>query len=431
MLPAKAWHSARRAVTRTCVALLSLVPVARASAQALSLDDCQTLARNNYPLVRQYELIEKSREFTLSNASKAYFPQLSVTGIGAYVFGDLPSFSPPGSETEKTGPFHFIGLAQLNQVIWDGGATKAQKKIISASSNADKAALDVAMYELRSRVNQLYFGILLVDEQLAQLVAQDAILSNNVSRIQQLSDNGLAFTTDLDELKVEQLKREQQRVELRYVRQGYVRMLSLLIGRELGEDAKLTKPAVDNQKSELTISRPELTLYTHQRKLVDAQLSLQETELMPKIGILGVAALIEPGIGLGSQTISFLGVVGLTVSWSTAGLYRRGNNMDLAQVSLRRIGLQEETFRFNTKIALTQTSANIEKLRAILAGDEAIVQLRQGIRESYQVKYNAGSSPLLDLLNATEQESGARSQHALHEMQLLVAIFEQQTLTGH
>lgn len=430
--PCATRRSARRVIASSCalLALLSLAPLARAAAQAITLDDCQTLARNNYPLVHKYELIEKSREFTLSNANKAYLPQLSVTGIGAYVSVDLPSISIPGREAEKSSPIQFIGIAQLNQVIWEGGATKAQKKIISASSDADKAALDVALYELRSRVNQVYFGILLVDEQLGQLAVQDTILSNNVNRIKQLSDTGLAYTTDLDELKVEQLKRNQQRVELRYVRQGYARMLSLLIGREIGEDAKLTKPAVDRQESDLTLSRPELSLYNRQRSLIEAQLSLQKTDLMPKVGVMGVAALIEPGIGLANQQINWLGVVGLSASWSVGGLYRRGNNLDLAQTSLRRIALEEETFRFNTKIAVTQNSANIEKARAILAGDDAIVQLRQGIRESYQVKYDAGSSPLMDLLNAAQQESSARSEKALHEIQLLIAIFEQQTLTG-
>lgn len=408
-----------------------MAPLARASAQGPSLGDCQALARNNYPQVRQYELIEKSRDFTISNANKGYLPQLSLTAIGAYVFGDMPSLSLPGMQSEKTNPVHFIGIAQVNQVIWDGGGTRGQKKVISASSDADKAALDVALYQLRSRVNQTYFGILLVDEQLAQLAVQDAILSNSVNRTKQLSESGLAYTTDLNELKVEQLKRDQQRVELRYVRQGYARMLSLLVGREIGEDTKLSKPTVDRKEPDLTLSRPELSVYNRQRSLIKAQLSLQKTDLMPKVGVLGVAALIEPGIGLGGQTISWIGLVGLSASWSIGGLYRHGNNVDLAEVSLRRIGLEEETFRFNTKIAVAQTSAQIEKLRAILAGDDAIVQLRQSIREGYQVKYDAGSSPLMDLLNAAERESAARSDHALHEMQLLVAIFEQQTNTGH
>lgn len=419
-------------MTRACAlsVMLLLLSFAGASAQALTLDSSQALARANYPLVRQYGLIEKTREFTLDHAGTAYLPQLKLTGIGAYVFGDLPSLSVPGS-TDETGNLQFIGIAQLNQSIWDGGATGARKGVISATAESDKASLEVALYELRSRVNQLYFGILLVDEQLRQLVAQDAVLRNNADRIRQLNENGLAYTTDLDEIKVEQLKLEQQRIELRYVRRGYARVLAIMIGRAIGDEATLARPVAATPDPGLAITRPELSFYASQKALVDAQYSVHHTSLMPRVGLLGAGVMIQPGIALGNQTMNWIGVAGLSISWSIGGLYRNGNDKGLAETSRDRIGVQEETFRFNTQLAVTQASANIAKLEAILAGDDAIVELRQRIRESYQVKYDAGSGPLIDLLNATEQEAGARSQRALHDMQLLAAIFEQQTLTGH
>ena len=216
-----------------------LAAVGSVAAQTLSIDSCYALAIKNYPLIRQYELIEKTKEYTLSNAGKAYLPQVSLTAIEGYVFGELPSFGPAWS---KGGNFKFIGLGQVNQTIWDGGATKTQKKIINAQSETDKATVDVAMHDLKSRVNQLYFGILLIDEQLKQLEIQNTILSNNVNRIKQLSDNGLAYKTDLDEIRVEQLKLNQQKTEFNYTRNGYVMMLSLLIGVKINEQTTLQKP---------------------------------------------------------------------------------------------------------------------------------------------------------------------------------------------
>ncbi len=414
--------------TSAVAAMLSLAAVAPARAQVLNIDSCQALARSNYPLIHQYELIEKTKEFTLSNASKAYLPQISVTAIEGYIVGDLPT---AGGQGNSGGRLQFIGLAQLNQTIWDGGTTKAQKNVITASAETDKASLDVALYDLRSRVNQVYFGILLVDEQLVQLEAQNTILTNNASRILQLSDNGLAYKTDLDEIKVEQLRLNQQRIELRYVRRGYATMLSLLTGREIGENVRLAKPALDTHPPDLTIARPELSLFASQRSVVDAQSGVQRAGLMPKIGLLGAGVLLAPSIGIGQNGVSTIAVAGLSASWGIGGLYRHGNDKALTQESLRRIGLQEETFLFNTNLQVAQSSANIEKQRAILAEDDAIVGLRSSIRESYQVRYAAGSSPLIELLNATERESEARSQRALHEMQLLIAIAEQQTQTGH
>src|SRR6476660_1588947 len=112
------------------VVMCSLITVVSATAQVLSIDSCYALAVRNYPLIRQYELIEKTKEYTLSNAGKAYLPQVSVTAIEGYVFGDLPNLG----NAEGSSNFKFIGLAQVNQTIWDGGATKTQKKIINAQS---------------------------------------------------------------------------------------------------------------------------------------------------------------------------------------------------------------------------------------------------------------------------------------------------------
>lgn len=411
--------------------LCSLITVGSGTAQVLlSLDSCYALANKNYPLIKQYELIAKTKEYSLSNANKAYLPQVSITAIEGYIFGQLPSFGPPGADTGSS-DFKFIGLAQLNQTIWDGGATKASKKIITASSEAEKASLDVALYDIRSRVNQLYFGILLTDEQLVQLDAQNIILTNNINRVKQLNDNGLAYKTDLDEIKVEQLKLSQRKTELKYVRQGYVTMLSLLIGAKIDDRITLQKPALHEPSSDLPIIRPELSLYKSQRNLIDAQANMQRVTLMPKVGLLGAGILLSPGISPVDNSTTSLGVAGLSVSWDIKGLYKNRNEKQLSRNSLAKINLQEETFLFNTKLQATQTSASIEKQKAILAEDDEIVTLRRNIRESYQLKYNTGSGSLMDLLNATEKETESRSQKALHEMQLLAAIAEQNTITGN
>ena len=404
-----------------------LILVGTAMAQSLNIDSCYVFATRNYPLIKQYELIEKTKEYTLSNAGKAYLPQVSLTAIEGYVFGDLPTIGASGDGSN----FKFIGIGQINQTIWDGGATKTKKKIINAQSETDKANVDVAMHDLRSRVNQLYFGILLIDEQLKQLEIQNTTLTNNVNRIKQLTDNGLAYKTDLDEIRVEQLKLNQQRTEFNYTRNGYVIMLSLLIGAHINSQTILQKPPVSDQGSNLGIIRPELSLYKSQRNLVIAQSDMQRVNVMPKIGLLGAGVLLAPGINQGSSKATTIGVAGLSVGWNIGALYTNSNEKELKQQSLNKINVQEETFLFNTRLQLTQTNANIEKQKAVLAQDEEIVNLRKIIREGYQLKYDTGAGPLIDLLNATEKESEARGQKALHEMQLLMTLYEYKTISGN
>lgn len=416
-------------ITRLVV-ISVLISISSTQAQVLTVDSCYALANRNYPLIKQYGLIEKTEEYTLSNAGKAYLPQVSITAIEGYLFGELPTLGPPGTEAQ-TGDFKFIGIAQVNQTIWDGGATKTQKKIIRASSETEKASLDVARYELHARVNQLYFGILLVEEQLAQLAVQNTILDNNVSRIKQLNENGLAYKTDLDEIRVEQLKLNQRKTELTFVRSGYVSMLSLLIGAKMDAQTILQKPDISSSIVDLPIARPEFSLYKSQRNLVNAQSDMQRVSLMPKVGLLGAGVMLAPGIGSNADGNSSLGVAGLSASWNINGLYKNKNEKQLTQQSLNKIDVQEETFLFNTKLQLTQTNATIEKQKAILAADDEIVSLRKSIREGYQLKYEAGAATLMDLLNATENESDASTQKALHEMQLLIALADYKTSSGN
>jgi outer membrane protein TolC len=398
-----------------------------ATAQTLYIDSCYALAIRNYPLIKQYELIEKTKEYTLSNAGKAWLPQVSVTAIEGYVFGELPKFG----ATESSSHLKFIGLAQVNQNLWDGGATKTQKKIIEAQSETDRAGVDVAMNDLKSRVNQLYFGILLIDEQLKQLKVQNTILNNNLDRIKKLHDNGLAYSTDLDEIRVEQLKLNQQRVEFNYTRNGYSLMLSLLIGAKIGEQTILQKPVLNTSLADLQIIRPELSLFNKQRNLVNAQSEMQHVNMMPKLGLLGAAVLITPGVNLGNSELSSIGVAGISASWNITALYRNSNEKKLTQLSLNKINVQEETFLFNTRLQMTQASANIEKQKAVLSEDEEIVTLRKAIREGYQEKYNTGVSPMFDFLNATEKETEARAQKAMHEMQLIMTIYDYKTISGN
>jgi outer membrane protein TolC len=172
-------------------------------------------------------------------------------------------------------------------------------------------------------------------------------------------------------------------------------------------------------------------LYKSQRNQVNAEAGLQRVSLMPKIGFLGAGLLLAPGSNFGNSTVSSIGIAGLSASWNISGLYKNSNQKELTILALNKVNVQEETFLFNTNLQMTQISANIQKQKAILAEDDAIVDLRKKIREGYQVKYDNGISPLLDLLNATEKEHEARSQRALHEMQLLMTLYDYKVITGN
>jgi outer membrane protein TolC len=414
---------------RLVIILIPLLFSFPSGAQNLTIDSCYSIAQRNYPLIRQYELIEKSKEYTISNANKAWLPQFSVTGIGAYVFGGFPQIGPPGSQNESS-DFKFIGLGQLNQVIWDGGATKAQKNIIEAQSSIDKANADVQMFDLKDRINQLYFGILLIDEQVKQIDLQTEMLNRNVKRLELMHSNGYALKTEINELRAEVLKIKQRRTDFEFSRKEYIQMLSLFLGTAVGDSVHLLKP-VETLNAEIKNNRPELLLFQNQLNMIDAQGKLTNVRIMPKIGLLGAGVLITPGINFGSEEMSSLALAGLSLKWDIGGLYTRSSSKNLTTINSDKIRLQQEIFQFNNNIQQKQRTIEIEKYKTIVQSDDEIVDLRKNIRESYQLQYDNGTSSLLELINATDKETEARSNKAYHDVQLMLAVYQLKTITGN
>ncbi len=397
----------------------------------ITIDSCQEKAKANYPLIKQYDLIEKSTEYTLSNANKAYLPQVSLTGIGGYIIKGLPAISMPGQPAPEPEKVQMIGIAQINQVLWDGGATRTQKDVARANADVEKSNIDVSLFTIRERVNQVYFGILLIDEQLKQLDLLNDNLLRSYERVKLSKENGIAYQSDVDEIKAEILNLEQKRIEFIYTRKGYVQMLSLLTGQQLDDSVKPEKPVMNESLQTFQNNRPELTLYANQLKLIEAQSEISKVSLMPKIGLMGAGIFIGPGMNFGTSTINNLGIAGLSLSWKIDGLYRNSNNKDLDKIKYDRILNQQETFIFSNNLQLTQAASEIEKQKQIINNDDEIVKLKSDITKSYQLRFDNGMCSMNDLINAMNRESEARANQALHAVQLSMGMYNYKTISGN
>lgn len=392
---------------------------------------CQQKAKSNYPLIKEYDLISKSLQYTISNANKAWLPQLNVTGIGGYLIKGLPTVTMPGSQQADKKDYIFAGIAQINQNIYDGGATKAQKNIAIVSAEVDRAGIDVAFNTIKERVNQLYFGILVIDEQLIQLTILNENLNRNLNSAKLSKENGLGYQSDVDEVKAEILALEQKKIEFNYTRKGYLEMLSYIIGETLPNDVRLEKPITIENYASLANNRAELNLFANQTKLTEAVFAIDKVSIMPKIGLLGAGVFLNPEMNLGTAQVSSLAVVGLNMSWNTLGLYKSSNNKALEKIKKERIMNQQDAFLFTNNLQLQQASNEIEKQKAILIKDDEIVVLKEKIKKAYQLKKENALCSMNDLITAINKEGEARSNKALHNVQLLMSLYNYKTIKGN
>lgn len=393
----------------------------------LTLEECQRQAQANYPLVRQYGLIEKAREYDLSNAGKGYLPQISLSGKATYQ-SDITKLPVdiPGIDVKTAPKDQYQMMLELQQTLWDGGDIRAKKRLTRAASEVDVEKQNVDMYALNDRVNQLFFGILLLDEQLKQnqLLLDD--LGRTHKQVSNYMANGIASQSDLDAVSVERLNTKQHRVELETARQAYLNMLSVFIGKAVSPETTLVKPALEESSSvEVGLNnRPELRWYDAQGEQLRVQESALNNRLMPRFGLFVQGAYGNPGLNMLRDEFDTYYMAGVRMSWNFGSLYTLKNDRRKIDNTRRKIETGRDVFLFNTRLEATRQDANVVSMRRQMADDDEIICLRENIRRAAEAKVENGTLTVTDMLREITNESLARQTKALHEVQLLMHMWE-------
>lgn len=409
------------------------------AAPSVSIEYCYSAAEHNYPLVKRYELIEKTMGYTIENAAKGRLPQLQLNAK-AQVQSDV---------TELPFDFSRLGLAgvdnpkmsidqynvnlALSQLIYDGGGIKARQQAAEAQAAVDKQQIRVALYNLREKVNNLYFGILLTDEQQR---LNDVLKSNlrlHADQVVALMRGGMAHEADLDAIKAEQLRAEQATVNYRVTREAYVQMLALLTGLPLTNETTFSTPlpARNEAKNAATGTfRPETMLYAKQLEQIGVQRKQLDAYLRPQLSLFAQGGYGRPGLNMLSNKFNLYGVAGVNLTWNISALYTRKNDLQLLDTRSNEVKVAQEVFNYNLDIETAQCEKETERYMSIMAHDDEIIGLRERIRLATEKKLNGGTATATDLMQDVNNEQQARLEQALHKMQYLLATYNLLYCTG-
>ena len=407
--------------------LITSVLMLKAQSNSITLDSCYVWARKNYPLVKQYELIIKSNAYTLENISKGYLPQINIKGQATYQSDvtQLPKGIPGVSVLSKD---QYKIYAEVNQLIYDGGVLKEQKKLKDANSVVAGQQLEVELYKLKDRINQLYFGILLIDEQLKQNTLNKSDIQLGLAKINAQVANGTALQSSADALKAELLKGAQQTIELLSNRKAFTDMLGLFINKALDEKTIFIKP--ENIASGGEIKRPELIMYDYQNKIFDAQNNLLKAKNRPKLSFFVQGGYGRPAFNILSNNFDPFYIGGLRLTFPLSGFYTIKNERELINISRESTEVQKNIFLFNTRLAIKQQSADIIKLYDLLKTDDEIITLRTNVKKAALAQLENGVINSSDYLREVNAEDSARQNKILHEIQLLMAQYNERNTTG-
>lgn len=385
--------------------------------ESLCLDSCLQWAVDNYPLVEQLQLIDRSRDYNLKNINTGYILHANITAFGGYIEG-IPDLSGMGMEVD---PWRFAGILQVEQPIWDGGRLENMKKIARAEAEVNKSAVEIKIAELKDKVSEIYFGILLAQTQREQLQLQQETLEQSLKTLQSAAKAGSAFTSDADAVEVKLLQIEQQGIQLRSSERAYRRMLAIFIGRPVGETTVLTVPAVVLQSGRDLDKRPEMALFEHRKQLLDAY-NPGAGEVLPRVSLQGMGLLTIPKLEMqGGTDWNHLLMGGINVSWPIGGrTYTMGVDKKRLKVEKDQVDREKESFEMGQRINLAQQTEMLAQWDDLIAYDDRIIDLLARRTRTMESRYKNGVVPVAEWLQAVSEESAARQAKAMHEIQKMM-----------
>ena len=372
----------------------------------------------------------------MSNAAKVWIPQVTFSGQATYQSA-APTYPEAFSSMMQTNGIHMTGVQKdqykvavdVSQHIWDGGKSKADRALAEAEAEELRRKTDVSLYDIQSRVDNIYFGILLLDERKAQTEALIALLESNLARMRTYYRNGVAMQADVDILEAELLTARQTLGQVESSRSSYRRILEIFIGQAL-TSPQLERPALKELGSR-TSARPELALFNAQTNKLEAQRKAIYASLMPRFSAFAQGYYGYPGLDMFKSMTSSDGtlnaLVGLRMSWNIGTFYTKKNNLEKLNIAQKQIAVGRDIFLFNTEMQTIQEDGEIDRLRKALEDDNRIVELRQRVRKAAESQLVNGVIVTTDLLRKITDETTANLNRSTHEIELLQAIYKLKT----
>lgn len=413
-----------------CLLALLTVLIPAARAERLTIEECVGLARKNYPAVAQYGLIERTALFNLSNASKAYLPQGAVAGqltwqndVAAWPDRFAAMLAQQGIDFPGLDKTQYKVGVDLNQMIWDGGATSASRSAIKSAANVEQRALDVQFYDVEGRVEDVYFGILMLEGRIAGIDKSIALVDSTQAQLASMLRNGVAMQSDCDQMEAKLLALKQQRRQLEASAGTYKRVLELLIGEAIGG----RELALPDENPVCDDRNPQLRLFDAQLRSIDSREAAVKASVMPGVGAFASGYYGYPGLNMfknmQTHTPSFNFIVGVKVTWHFGALYSRGNSLGKLALQRQQIEADRRTYLLNRDMQQTEAESSISCLRDLMQSDRQIVELRQSVVSAAQSQLRHGVIDTTALLSKITEAELAENDLTLHRIELIKAIY--------
>lgn len=410
--------------------IVAILLILASTTTAQTLEECQKAAEKNYPLIKQYGLIAQTTELTVSNIQKEWLPKIAVSAQATYQSNVVAwperiqsIYQQMGLAMKGLKKDQYKMAIDLQQTLYDGGTIASKQAIARQEAKVQEAENQTKLYQVHHRVNEMYFALLLLNEQIKLNNNVKSLLLASENKLAAMVKSGTAATSDLDNIKAERLSAEQQYTSLKAEQQMLQHILTTFCGIKVENVQKPTPVSTDI----LTNNRPELQLFNSKLKLSEAQEKALNTRLHPTLALFAQGYYGYPGMNMFNDMIDHKwrlnGIVGVKLSWNVGALYTRKN--DKARLRLQRELIENErkVFLFNNSMEQIRQNNNINRFKTMMQTDKEIIALRTNVRKAAESKLLHGIIDVNSLLREINNENAAKVQWAIHEIDMLKEMY--------
>ena len=410
--------------------IVAILLILASTTTAQTLEECQKAAEKNYPLIKQYGLIAQTTDLTVSNIQKEWLPKIAVSAQATYQSNVVAwperiqsIYQQMGLAMKGLKKDQYKMAIDLQQTLYDGGTIASKQAIARQEAKVQEAENQTKLYQVHHRVNEMYFALLLLNEQIKLNNNVKSLLLSSENKLAAMVKSGTAATSDLDNVKAERLSAEQQYTSLKAEQQMLQHILTTFCGIKVENVQKPTLVSIDT----LTNNRPELQLFNSKLKLSEAQEKALNTRLHPTLALFAQGYYGYPGMNMFNDMIDHKwrlnGIVGVKLSWNVGALYTRKN--DKARLRLQRELIENErkVFLFNNSMEQIRQNSNINRFKTMMQTDKEIIALRTNVRKAAESKLLHGIIDVNSLLREINNENAAKVQWAIHEIDMLKEMY--------
>jgi len=406
--------------------------------KVLTLRECYDKAENSAAIAGDKESYSAISQLKDKNLSKGWLPTLDASGSFIYnsevvdLGSSLGAIPIPGiADAIKPMPKEQYRLTlEINQVFYDGGVIRGSRALEKADLQINEKQTETDLYKLRSQINIIYFNLLLLDRQKELLNNYLDLIGKRISSMQSAVDNGIVLRSDVDVMRSEKIKLEQQLRENEIRKNSLIKILSDLTGIEIDQSSELVMPALSEEFSS-ELSRPELEVFDLRKDQLAASMKLINSKRMPKaFGFATLGYGNPPGNNFFKDEFAPYYILGAGVRWNIFDWNKAKNEKQIISLQQGMIDSRKNDLTDNLNRLLETKNAEILSLNSLIQTDTELIALRKRITASAESQYENGTITATEYLNEINTEKLVLINHEIHKINLAMAKVEYLNICG-